>query len=287
MIIQEFIICREKNIKLNVLTHKLDKPDVILVHLHGLHSTFQNNNDCYDNFKNRVSIFEKQNVKSYGLEFYGHGKSDGRKAYIQNFDIFLKDLECLINYINNYENIKKNNIPIYLLGESMGGAVAIKYAYYSKNIKGVILLAPLIKIKDLPNKFICNLFIILSYIFPNFDISNIYKVNSKIGVDFYDNYDKDNEYSYTNKYSLCSVRECYLFYNWVKDKNLNIPMLVFHSIDDKNTDYSETEIFFNRSTSNNKKMFTYINNKHKLLIPLDNNDKEPMIILNKILKWIK
>ena len=38
---------------------------------------------------------------------------------------------------------KKNHIPIYLLGESFGGAVAIKYANLYHNISGLILLAPL------------------------------------------------------------------------------------------------------------------------------------------------
>ena len=287
MIIQEFKICREKNINLNVLTHKLDNPKIILIHLHGLHSTFQDNKDCTENFRNRAMFFQKKNIKSYGLEFYGHGKSDGRKAYVENLDIFLKDLECLVNYVNNYENLKEKHIPIYLLGESMGGAIAIKYSYYFKNIDGVILLSPLIKLNNLPNKLICNLLVLLSYIFPSFDISNFFKINNETGNKFYDDYDVNNPYSYFYKYSLCSVRECYLFYNWVKDKNLNIPILIFNSINDGIVEHKQTELFFNRSTSNNKKMITFMHNKHKLLIPFDSNDKEPQTILNYILNWIK
>ena len=45
----EFTICNNSK-KLNVLTHNLDDPKIILIHLHGLHSTFQFTSDEPDEF---------------------------------------------------------------------------------------------------------------------------------------------------------------------------------------------------------------------------------------------
>ena len=285
MLVNEFTVNRN-NLKLNILTHSIDKPKAILIHLHGLHSTFQFTYDSPDEFINRVKILSKKNILSYGLEFNGHGKSDGDKAYINNFDNLLKDLDCLINYIYKYHNLIKNNIPIFLLGESLGAAIAIKYAYYNKLIEGVILLSPLIKIKSLPNNFLCNFLINLSYLTPSLDINNFRKRKFPTNNQNYNKSLSENIFNYTHKLTMCSVRECHLFYDWVKDRNLNIPLLIFHSKDDNTTDYTSTEDFFNLSTSKNKELITFMNDSHCLLVNSYDDDITPYIILFKITNWI-
>ena len=64
------------NLKLNVLTHKIDEPKAILIHLHGLHSHFQFIYECQDEFNYRVEYFKKAHILSYSLEFHSHGKID-------------------------------------------------------------------------------------------------------------------------------------------------------------------------------------------------------------------
>lgn len=283
--LKEFTIYRD-NLNLNILTHLLENPKAILIHLHGLHSTFQYTCDIPDDFSNRVKILKKNNILSYALEFNGHGKSDGKKALINDFDSFELDLNCLIKYIYQYHNLDKANIPIYLLGESMGGAVSIKYAYKYKIISGVILLSPLIKIKNLPNKIICNSLKLMSYIIPSFDLNHLIKKRKGTSNKYYYQELEKNKYNFSEKLSLCSFRECNSFYDWVKDRNLNIPILIFASKNDNFVDYDEIESFFYNSTSKRKEMITYFDENHNLLIPYDDFDILPELILNKIGNWI-
>lgn len=292
MKIIEFNILK-KNIKLNVLTHKIDNPDYIVIHLHGFHSSFQKNIKLPDSFKSRLELLSKNNILSYGLEFSGHGKSEGRKAYINNFDDLLDDVDCLIKYIKLYHDIndrKSKHLPIYLLGESLGGAVAIKYSYLHHNVSGIILLAPLCGFVNKINS--CNIILLkyLSYIYPGLDISklNIKKADSTVNSE-YNILSKENKYNFSSKLTLCSIRECYLFIKWIELNRykFNIPLLVFHSKNDKITDFNLTKKFYDRAISSDKEFVELETLNHSLLIPSSDKDRTPTFILNKINCWIK
>jgi len=282
-IIEFTICCNNKN--LNVLTHKLDEPEYILIHLHGLHSTFQFTNESPDEFKNRVKILQKGNIISYALEFNGHGKSQGYKGYLNNFDLLLDDVDALINYVSLYHPDK----PIYILGESMGGAVAVKYYYLKKNkIKGIIMLSPLFGISNLPNYFLTNCILGLSYIFPSVNLKSLYdRENTSDNMEYIELL-KKNKYNFTDILTLCSIRECYNFCNWWKDNidEIDIPVLIFHSEFDKTTNFNETKNFFNRCNNKLNDLISFKNTNHNLLVPQEENDFIPYIILNKISFWI-
>lgn len=280
----EFQIVNKKTI-LNVLTHTLKNPKNILIHLHGLHSTFQPTFDCPDEFNNRVNIFKKGNIVSYALEFNGHGKSDGKKGYINNFDNLIEDLNCLVSYVEKYHD----NLPIYLLGESLGGSVAVKYNnLYPDKVKGIILLSPLFGFSNNINycykKFLLN----LSYFLPSINLNLFLKKERGSVNKDYNRYLNKNKYNFTNKLTLCSIRESYLFCSWW-NKNINsikYPVLVFHSINDKITDYESSTEFYQLCNNSFSEFISYSGENHSLLVPRDDKDFNPYIILHKIANWI-
>ena len=143
-----FFILNDNDVKLNIISHKLDNPSAILIHLHGLHGHFQHIFDCVDDFENRIKYLKKANILSYALEFRGHGKSSGKKGFVENIDNLVSDIKRLIEYILCLHQ----GVSIYLLAESMGGAIAVKTSIYIKEIKGVILLAPMFDISKKVNQ---------------------------------------------------------------------------------------------------------------------------------------
>lgn len=76
------------------------------------------------------------NVVRYDLR--GHGKN-GDRGYLRNFDYYVDDL-------NEVKVFVKNNVPdlpIFLLGHSMGGLITALYCTrYNDDIKGVVLSGP-------------------------------------------------------------------------------------------------------------------------------------------------
>jgi alpha-beta hydrolase superfamily lysophospholipase len=61
------------------------------------------------------------NIAIYDLR--GHGRSGGKRGYVENFDYFLKDLHSLIDYLKKEFSLTKYN----LFGHSMGGLITAAY----------------------------------------------------------------------------------------------------------------------------------------------------------------
>lgn len=77
------------------------------------------------------------------IDLRGHGRSGGMRAAVPTGDQLLADLDGMIQLIRS----KYASNRVYLLGESMGGLVAINYgARRSSNIDGLILVAPAVRV---------------------------------------------------------------------------------------------------------------------------------------------
>ncbi|OMJ93223.1 hypothetical protein SteCoe_3797 [Stentor coeruleus] len=78
----------------------------------------------------------------------GHGKSEGRKGMIKNFEFLVIDSEKFIRKAKKYY---PENTPIFLLGGSTGASLVAMLALWRPNlISGVILLAPVLNARTQP-----------------------------------------------------------------------------------------------------------------------------------------
>eukprot|EP00897_Mesotaenium_endlicherianum_P005469 jgi/Mesen1/4950/ME000247S04236 len=80
----------------------------------------------------------------YGVDYVGHGRSEGLRAYIPDMGAIVND--CAAYSKARAENAGKRS---FLYGESMGGAVAL---LMSRQLEvkwdGAVLVAPMVKISD-------------------------------------------------------------------------------------------------------------------------------------------
>lgn len=280
-----FFILNDNNVKLNVMSHKLDNPSAILIHLHGLHGHFQYIFNCVDNFKNRISYLEKANILSYALEFRGHGKSSGKKGFVDNINDLVRDVRRLIEYIICLHP----NIPIYLLAESMGGAVAVKTSIFVKEIKGVILLAPMFDIskKTKPTKLVMDFAIYLSKYFPHLRLVKKNKLNPYQYLEYKEKY-QNNDYTIKGKVNLGTLKQCYDICLWIKHykKLFHKELLIIHSSNDDVTCLKESINFFTECMSEDKDIFVLDKSGHCVLVPKEEYDIIPDGLISKITNWI-
>lgn len=284
---REFIlISNNKNI--NIITHSIDTPSCILIHIHGLCSNFQNDTYTMNDFKNRVKFLKKANILSYGLEFEGHGKSDGLSGYIYDFNRLVSNFDTLYHFINN----KHPNLPIFVLAESMGAIVIMKSIIMIKmyRLTGVILLSPYFKVSDglIPSNFVKNIGINLSYIFPKKKLAGCKNMNIGCINKKYELLSSLNKYNYEGKFRLSTIRELYLnslYVNANYDK-IKVPILAIHNKKDKVTCYKGTTYFINNIKSTDKEIFILDDGNHTLLVPIDDNDYYPKVVISKITNWI-
>lgn len=76
----------------------------------------------------------------------GHGRSDGKRLGVKDFNDFTDDLHTVVGQVDAVDG------PTFLIGHSMGGAIALKYALdHPDELDGLVLSGPaLIPGDDLP-----------------------------------------------------------------------------------------------------------------------------------------
>jgi acylglycerol lipase len=74
----------------------------------------------------RHEFFLKLFSQNFNIAIYdvrGHGRSGGKRAWVENFSDYSKDLECVIQYLQKHFNLTAH----ILFGHSMGGLITADY----------------------------------------------------------------------------------------------------------------------------------------------------------------
>lgn len=123
---------------LSVWHTKQPAPNAILIALHGF-------NDYRQFFDTAGKYFQKLGYTSYAYDQRGFGHSSTR-GHWSGVDAYIEDLTLFTLLIKQ----KHPDTPVYLIGESMGGAIVIStMARYPKiPIDGIILAAPAVWARD-------------------------------------------------------------------------------------------------------------------------------------------
>jgi len=86
-------------------------------------------------YKNIVDYFVPRGYAVYALDHRGHGKSEGQRSYVDNFNDYLVDLKTF------FDKVKKENknSRIFLFGHSLGATIAVAYAVeHQDELEGLI-----------------------------------------------------------------------------------------------------------------------------------------------------
>ncbi|WP_246196402.1 alpha/beta hydrolase [Aquisphaera giovannonii] len=77
------------------------------------------------------------------LDFRGHGRSPGRRGVVRRYEDFVGDLHAAVEWVR----ARRPRLPIFVLGHSNGGQIALRYALESPDrIAGVVASNPFIRI---------------------------------------------------------------------------------------------------------------------------------------------
>jgi alpha-beta hydrolase superfamily lysophospholipase len=110
----------------------------VIIALHGF-------NDYSNFFQMSGEYFRQQSIASYAYDQRGFGASPDRGLWA-GVDAYTDDLTQLVQLVSE----QHPDLPIYLLGQSMGGAVVIVNLAQTVHpqVKGVILVAPAVWSRD-------------------------------------------------------------------------------------------------------------------------------------------
>ncbi|WP_103019353.1 alpha/beta hydrolase [Salinibacter altiplanensis] len=109
------------------------KAHVLLVHGYAEHC------GRYDHV---AEALVAQDAAVHAYDQRGHGRSEGKRAYVEHFGQYLADLDAFRLHV-----APPDDVPVFLFGHSMGGLVALLYVLNrDPDIRGLVLSAPAIEI---------------------------------------------------------------------------------------------------------------------------------------------
>ncbi|MEQ8709223.1 MAG: alpha/beta hydrolase [Rhodospirillales bacterium] len=114
---------------------EVDRPDAVILALHGF-------NDYANAFSTPAPWFTQQNLAVFAIDQRGFGDAPGR-GYWHSETALTGDVAAALDLLGQ----RYPGIPLYLMGVSMGGAVALASLTdprVSRAVQGTILLAPAI-----------------------------------------------------------------------------------------------------------------------------------------------
>lgn len=195
----------------------------VIIMVHGIGEHIQRYADW-------AGLFRNEGIGFAGLDLPGHGRSDGRRGHIKNFDWLDEMIDILLKTC--YRTFP--GVPVYIYGHSLGGGVVLNYILReSPKVKGAIVTSPWLRLSFEPPKAkvimasVVRLILpglvqpsglIVNHISHDMNVVEKYKsdplVHDKISVGLF--------YSAMNaaKYSLAHASE------------LKIPTLLMHGSDD-------------------------------------------------------
>lgn len=94
-----------------------DEPRAVVVLVHGA-------SEHSDRYRHVANALVQDNYVVYALDHRGHGRSDGPRAVIDRLENAVADLDQLVLEARE----RHPDAPVYVLGHSMGGTVALSYA---------------------------------------------------------------------------------------------------------------------------------------------------------------
>jgi acylglycerol lipase len=110
----------------------------------------------------------------YGMDYEGHGRSDGLQGYVPDFELLVRDCDDYFSsVVRRSQSQSKDDSKRFLLGESMGGAVALLLHLRRPEFwSGAVLVAPMCKIADdmRPHPLVVNILRAMTSIIPTWKI---------------------------------------------------------------------------------------------------------------------
>ena len=110
----------------------------------------------------------------YGLDYEGHGRSDGLQGYVPDFELLVRDCDdYFTSVVRRSQSQSNKDSKRFLLGESMGGAVALLLHLRRPEFwSGAVLVAPMCKIADdmRPHPLVVNILRAMTSIIPTWKI---------------------------------------------------------------------------------------------------------------------
>lgn len=233
------------------------KGRVLITHGMGEHS------DCYSEVVSRLNN-KGWNVSAWDMA--GHGKSEGKRGYIDSFDTFENDFLAVINHF------KSKNEPLVLFAHSLGGLVLLKtlLAHKVSDVAAVNLSSPLIGLAIEAPAWKLKFAELASKWAPKITLWNEVRYrNLTRDEDFLETYGADPlRHDKISPNLFMGILESLYYVNDLASE-LSVPFQLQVAGEDKIVDSNKSIDFFEKVSSSIKELKVYNDSYHEIYNDLD------------------
>ncbi|KAG6676017.1 hypothetical protein I3843_15G127800 [Carya illinoinensis] len=250
------------------------KRGVVLI-MHGLNE----HSGRYNDFAKQLNA---NGFKAYGMDWIGHGGSDGLHAYVHSLDDAVTDMKSFIEKIS----AENPGLPCFCFGHSTGAAIVVKAMHDPKveaRVSGAVLTSPAVGVKP-SHPIFAVLAPILSFLLPKYQLRAAIKKGTPVSRDpnaliakYSDPLVYTGSIRVRTGYEILQITS-YLQQNLSK---LRVPFLVLHGAADTVTDPEASQKLYEEASSADKTIKLYEGCLHDLLFEL-----ERKAIVEDIIEWL-
>ncbi|MEW6546198.1 MAG: lysophospholipase [Bacillota bacterium] len=139
---------------------RVPRPRGVLVIVHGL-------GEHSGRYQNVVDALEGTPLSIWTHDLRGFGRSTGPRGHVDSFWDYMEDLDCFLEYIVAMEG----DLPVFLLGHSYGGLIALHYALCRPGrLAGLVLSSPCLGLAVRVPPWKHGAGMVLSWLLPRFSM---------------------------------------------------------------------------------------------------------------------
>ena len=253
-------------------TWRLVPPRAVLVNLHGL-------GDHSGLYPNLAAYFPPRGIALYAYDMRGNGRSPGQRAYVRNWREFREDLDAFLQQVRQWEP----NLPLFVLGNSLGGLAVLDYALERPGgLAGIVAAAPPLGKLGVP-PLLMTLGRVMSRILPRFsltvgmDLTGLARDPAVVEAVLADPYFHRRGTARLSTEVTAAISRVQ-----AGAERLSVPLLVLHGSDDRMVPPDGSREFFAKVRHPDQRLKEYPGAYHGLFADFNNAD-----VLADVEHWIE
>lgn len=206
----------------------------------------------------------------------GHGRSGGPRAGLTRFADYTDDLRAVAGAVS------PGDLPVFVLGHSMGGTIALEYALqYQDELAGLVLSGAAVQAGDQP-KLVLEIAKLLSRVAPGLPTARLESAAISRDPAVVAAYEADPMVFHGKVPAGLAggmLRQMATFP--ARLPQLRIPVLVLHGADDRLTSPEGSRLVHARVGSTDKDITVYDGLYHEIF-----NEPERDVVLDDVARWL-
>jgi acylglycerol lipase len=210
----------------------------------------------------------------------GYGRSGGRRAYVDAFYTYVKDLA---RFIAATRRDAGEGMPLFLLGHSMGGAVCTRYCFdHPHAVDGLMLSSPALRLGSATPALPRALSDFIGRYFPSLPTIRLDRRLISRDADVVAQAERD-PLNYKGRMPARTGAELLKATHDIQERMeaLTLPLLLIHGTADRLTDPAGSKALYARARSTDKTLGLYDGLYHETM-----NEPEHHLIFDALLGWL-